>query len=277
MLVRPSPSKTMPKWPYCLDMSHPLAAGLGSLHVFDPTQLHRLIDLSPMRTAGDVDPLYAAGPTPVPRALPLGGGWSTRGVGEWPNLFLGAKGVMNTPVQHTLACLHAWSDQVTAAAGYLTLANTFFADGWWLGKFTGNAEYQYIIGDGASDTRLNSAGSAMTFDWTPRMVVATNDGLGNAALHVQGKGKWTSGTFKTTIGQAYPLRIGYERNGNGAFQGDMYLFAVWHRVLSDGEIARLYHEPFGMLRSVSPRYLMQGVQAGGGGPANAKLVKTYLG
>lgn len=267
MLIAPGIGGQFLQGGYRLNASHPLAAALASLHVFDPTQLHRIRDLSPMYVGGDISPVYGAGPTPVPRALPRGGGWSTRGQTFWPNSFLGARSTMNTPVRHTIACLHAWSDQVVAGDGYLTLANTYYANGWWLGKFASAAEYQYIIGDGVGDTRLSSSGTAMTFDWTPRMVVATNDGSGNAGLHVQGKGKWTSATFKTTIGQANPLRIGYEFAGNGAFQGDMYLLATWHRVLSDGEIALLMASPYGMIQpTLSVWDMGLNVAAGGAAP-----------
>lgn len=156
---------------------------------------------------------------------------------------------------------------------YNCLINTAYSTGLFLGKYANADQYAFYINGGF----MTSGAGSLTRDSTIRMVVATSDGNGNGTIYVQGQGVWTSAAMSTAALTAQAVTLFQEVGSNGCLYGDMYLAAIWNRVLGAGEVAMLYGEPYAMFRPVMPSYVMQGPQAAPGGGSQTVTWVGYIG
>jgi hypothetical protein len=242
---RQSP-QLLPAGAFELDRTHPLAAGLVGLWVgADPR------DYSLSGNHGTV----GGSPLPTTNITPAGPAWSFAGSGTSRIALPSTNSLSLTTVGSMFSLF-----QTTASSGQGILLGGYHAttpyQGYGLAIHypTANQLGAYVS-SGSGSYGGNGAG------WTAS-ATTVNDGrlhltgatFGTLNVHVYDQGILTATSTAPTIPTYVALRcIGAAQNFSSVFNGAISGTWIWSRVLSSAEVARLYAEPFAMLRPVSRR------------------------
>ena len=136
----------------------------------------------------------------------------------------------------------AWvNPSVTPQVGYVRIAETYYASGFYLGTDTTGTKYKLIVNGGAGVTGSCGYGCAeggtITSGW--HLVTATFDGA-TAQLYVD-NAVAGSDTFTAPSNINLPLYIGISKGGGYGWNGTIDEVRLYNRGLSSAEVSAIYN------------------------------------
>jgi hypothetical protein len=132
--------------------------------------------------------------------------------------------------------------------------------GWHLGIEDGSNTFEVEISDGVSGSRANSLIAPETT--RSRLIVATYD-RSNLRIYIDGILRATEATSLTVGNNSEPIRLFGFAGNVGVFDGSASVAVLWNRPLSQGEISKLWSDPYIMWKTELHKEFMFGLAGGG--------------
>jgi hypothetical protein len=156
-------------------------------------------------------------------------------------------------------------DSATAPASDLAIfskrnSSATASSGWQIGIENGTNTFDVEISDGASEAGANSLVAVETTK--SRLIVVTYD-RSNLRIYVDGILRATTATSVAVGNNSEPIRLFGFAGSTNVFDGSASVAALWNRPLSQGEISKLWSDPYIMWKTELHKEFMLGLAGGG--------------